>query len=92
MGIRIYKPLRQSYRSHQLTDSGIDRLFIFQDLVFNNGLRNGLTHSLLRIQRRKRILKDDLHIPAHLPHLTAAQSRDVLAIKDHLAVSWFQKS
>ena len=38
-----------------------------------------------RVERRVRVLEDDLHLPAHLAHLAPTEVRDVAPVEDDLA-------
>src|SRR5471032_3079007 len=55
-------------------------------------LANDLTYRHARIQRRKRILKDDLHLAAQAAHGLGAKMRDVLAFIDHAAFGAIDKT
>src|SRR5476651_1477848 len=54
----------------------------FRETMQRDRLANDLPHRHARIQRSKRVLKDDLHLTAQTPHGLSAKMRDVLALVD----------
>ena len=85
MGIGTVQTLGKTDGLHQFQNALLNSLLFGQDLVVDDGLGNRLTHRLTGIQRRERILEDQLHIAALLPHLFLAQSGDIGAVENDLA-------
>src|SRR5262249_20015521 len=54
-------------------------------------LRDDLAHGHARVQRRVRILEDDLELTSNLPHAPARQLRDVLTVEDDPSVGRIEK-
>ena len=51
----------------------------------DEGLADDVADGHPRVERRVRILEDDLHLPADLAHLAALEARDVAAVEEDLA-------
>ena len=92
MRIGVIKPLRQAHGSHQLQYALFPCLFIFDDPVQFQRLRNGLADRHAGIQRRKRILEYDLHLLTKGAHLSFGQRGNIRSVEDHLARSGLQQT
>ena len=57
-----------------------------RQLVLQDALRHDIAHRLARVERRIRVLEDDLHLAAHLLHLGAVQRHVVLDVEHRRTV------
>src|SRR5437867_3365176 len=55
------------------------------EVVHAQRLGHDLAHRHARVQRRVRILEDDLQLASYVAHLATTEPRDVLAVEDDLA-------
>src|SRR5204863_4091784 len=74
----------QPHQSKQLHDA-IAPLLTRADMVDDERLFDNLPHAHARIQRRVRILKDDLHVAPGMTKRVAREAEHVLSAKEHLA-------
>src|SRR5262249_37989009 len=75
----------QADRAQQLVDAAAALASPVQ-VVHAERLRDDLPHGHARVERRVRVLKDDLQLPAHFAHPPSGEARDVLPVEDDLSV------
>ena len=85
VGIAVDKALSKTDGVHELEHAVFDLVLVRQDFIEPDGLGNDLVDRLLGVERGIRILEDDLHILAHVPHLGFRELGDILSFKEHLA-------
>ena len=73
----------QSAVVHNLIDIIVE-LFLRNEVVLAHRLADYLTDGHTGLERRKRILKDDLHFRAHLSHLGGGEVIDLFAVEENL--------
>ena len=74
---------RQADGAQQLVDALL-ALWPLIAAVDAQRLADDVAHGHARVERRVRILEDDLHLAAHVAHLPAVKRRDVAAVEDDL--------
>ena len=75
----------QAHRLEQLDDARFELLPRLRQLVDDQRLADDRAHRHARIQRRVRILEDDLHVARERTQLVFARPRDALAFEPDLA-------
>ena len=79
MGICIDKAAGESHRIHELCHFFVYLMLIFADAVYFDGIGNDLTDRHPRIKACIRVLKNDLHLMMHFPHLFLIVFTDIFA-------------
>ena len=88
MGIAILVEGLQAAVVHDLVDVIIEFLLAHQT-VLTHRLTDDLAHGHTGLQRGEGILKDDLHLRAHIPHFLVREGIHVLTVKQHLTAGLF---
>ena len=94
MRVGVNQPVGKAHHIHDLIDLLVNTrlVLVAENLLHQQGSRDGLADRHAGIQGGKGVLEYDLHIPAHVLHLRLIKGQHVLTLKIHMAGRGFMQT